>query len=97
MTEAGDIYLAALNEEQRRRVLVVSTRRFNLITGRVLIEPEILGEPDEVPFPWRVNGPDAVFAVDFLRSIPAERLLERRGAASYETMTRVRRAIVHLI
>ncbi len=44
-----------LNEEVRRRVLVISNGRFNSLSGRVLVAPEILGAPDAVPFPWRIQ------------------------------------------
>ena len=43
MTDAGDIHLADLNEECRRHVLVVSNRRFNRLSGRVLVAPELRG------------------------------------------------------
>jgi mRNA-degrading endonuclease toxin of MazEF toxin-antitoxin module len=93
MTESGGVHLADLNEERQCRVLVVSNRRFNQISGRVLVAPEITGDPDEVPFPWRVEVEDAVFAVDLLRSLPAERLLERTSRASATAMHAVRRAL----
>ena len=41
MSEAGDIYLADLDEERRRRVLVVSNARFNRAAERVLVAPEL--------------------------------------------------------
>ena len=42
MIEAGDIHFADLNEEVRRRVLVVSNARFNSLAGRAMVAPEIL-------------------------------------------------------
>lgn len=97
MTEAGDIYLADLNEERRRRVLVVSNARFNRLAGRVIVAPEVTAEPDEVQFPWRIECDAEVFATDLLRSVPVERLLERVSRAPYAVMTRTRRAIAHII
>jgi mRNA-degrading endonuclease toxin of MazEF toxin-antitoxin module len=97
VTAQGDIHLADLNEERRRRVLVVSTVRFNRMTRRVVVIPEVGGAPDEVPFPWRIEVEGAVFAVDLLRSMPAERLLQRTGRATHATMLQVRRAIQHII
>ncbi len=96
MIEAGDIHLADLNEERRRRVLIVSNARFNRSTGRVLVAPELSGEPPEVPFPWRVSVADAVFAVDLLRSIPVDRLLDRTDRAPHPTMLTVRRALLNI-
>ena len=93
MIDAGDIYLADLHEERRRRVLVISNSRFNSISGRVLVAPEILGGPDDVPFPWRVPVADAVYGVDLVRSLPADRLLDRTDRASSESMVGVRRAL----
>ncbi len=78
MIRSGDIHLADLNDEVRRRVLIVSNDRFHAMSGRVLVAPEVPVEIDEVLFPWRVRIDDAVYAVDLLRSLPMERLLERR-------------------
>lgn len=93
MSEAGDIYLADLNEERRRRVLVLSSRRFAQLSRRVLVAPEVLGASDEVPFPWRIEVDGAVFAVDLLRSVPADRLLEQTGRAPAAAVQRARQAL----
>jgi mRNA-degrading endonuclease toxin of MazEF toxin-antitoxin module len=94
--DAGDIHLADLNEEHRRRVLVISNGRFHGVSGRALVAPEIIGEPDEVPFPWRVQIDDAVYAVDLVRSMPADRLRERTDRASAAAMIVVRRALLNI-
>ncbi len=96
MTLQGDIYLADLNEEIRRRVLIASNSRFNRTAGRAVVIPEIFGEPDAVPFPWRVTVDDATFAVDLLRTIPVERLLQRIGQVPHPAMIQIRRAITHV-
>ena len=96
MIDAGDIHLADLNEEVRRRVLVVSNLRFNVAAGRVLIAAEIFGDIDEVALPWRVEIEGAVYAVDFVRSIAGDRLLDRVGRAPATAMARVRRAMLHI-
>lgn len=93
MTEAGDVHLEDLNDERRRQVLVVSNARFNRVSGRVLVAPEIPGGPEEVPFPWRVTQGGAVYAVDMLRSLRSDRLLERTGRVSADTMLAVRRVV----
>ncbi len=93
MTDAGDIHLADLNEERRRHVLVVSNRRFHQLSDRVLVAPELRGDPDDVAFPWRVEVDGRVFAVDLLRSLPAVRLLDRTDRAPAATMAAVRRAV----
>jgi mRNA-degrading endonuclease toxin of MazEF toxin-antitoxin module len=93
---SGDIHLADLNDEMRRRVLIVSTDRFHAASGRVLVAPEVPVEIDEVLFPWRVRIDDSVYAVDLLRSLPMERLLERSDRASVAAMTSVRRALLHI-
>jgi mRNA-degrading endonuclease toxin of MazEF toxin-antitoxin module len=93
MTDAGDIHLADLNEERRRHVLVVSNRRFHRLSGRVLVAPELRGGPDDVAFPWRVEVDGTVFAVDLLRSLPVDRLLDRTDRAPAATMVAVRRAV----
>jgi mRNA-degrading endonuclease toxin of MazEF toxin-antitoxin module len=96
MTEAGDVHLADLNEEHRRHVLVVSNLHFNRLSGRALVAPEITGDPDEVPFPWRVEVDGAVFAVDLVRSLPADRLLDRTSRAPVTAMRDVRRALLNI-
>ena len=94
MTDIGEVWLADMNEECRRRVLIVSVARFNRVAARVVVVPEIDGGPDEVPFPWRIEDDDGtVYAIDFVRAIPAERLLERVGQASSTTSGQVRRAV----
>ncbi len=96
MINAGDIFLADLNEALRRRVLVISTERFHRVSGRALVAPEVFGEPDEVPFPWRVPVEGAVYAVDLARSLPIDRLLERTDRATAAAMTIVRRALLNI-
>jgi mRNA-degrading endonuclease toxin of MazEF toxin-antitoxin module len=93
---SGDIHLADLNDEVRRRVLIVSNDRFHAVSGRVLVAPEVPVEVGEVLFPWRLRIDDAVYAVDLLRSLAAERLLERTDRAPVTAMASVRRALLHL-
>jgi mRNA-degrading endonuclease toxin of MazEF toxin-antitoxin module len=95
--EAGDIHLADVNQEQRRHVLVVSSGRFNRLSGRAIVAPAIPGEPDEVPFPWRVEAEGMVFALDLLRSIPTERLLERVGRVTPGVAASVQRVTRHIL
>lgn len=96
MTDSGDVHLADLNEERRRHVLVVSNRRFNQVSDRVLVAPEVPGDNGEVHFPWRVEVDGAVFAVDLMRSLPADRLLDRTGRAPASAMRGVRQAILNI-
>ena len=96
MIESVDIHLADLNQERRIPVLVVSTSRFTRLSGRALVAPAIPGEPDDVPFPWRVEAEGHVFAVDALRSIPAEHLIEFTGRVTPTVATSVQRVIRHI-
>ena len=96
MIDAGDVHLADLNEERRRRVLVLSNRRFHQIAGRAVVAPEVEGGPDAVPFPWRVEVDDVVYGVDLLRSVPLDRLLDRVDSASHDAVMAARRAISHI-
>jgi mRNA-degrading endonuclease toxin of MazEF toxin-antitoxin module len=93
---AGDIHLADLNEERRRRVLVISNDRFHRVAGRALVAPEIIGEPDEVPFPWRVQIDNGVYAIDLMRSLSVDRLLDRVDRAPAVAMAVVRRALLNI-
>lgn len=96
MIGSGDIHEADLSDEQRRVVLVISNARFHRVAGRALVAPQIAVEPDEVLFPWRVAVGDPVFAVDLIRSVPVERLLDRIDRAPSEAMAQVRRAVTNI-
>lgn len=96
MIEAGDIYLADLNEDRRLRVLVVSNERFHRLAGRVLVAPELALLQGDVTFPWRVTVDDTTFAVDLLRSVPAERLLERVDRAPAGVVKQVEQVLRHI-
>jgi mRNA-degrading endonuclease toxin of MazEF toxin-antitoxin module len=96
MINAGDIHLADLNDEVRRRVLVVSNARFNSMSNRVLVAPEIAVDPDEVPFPWMVKVDDATYSIDLLRSLPTDRLRHRTDRAPATAMASVRRALLNI-
>lgn len=97
MIEAGDIHLADVNQEQRIAVLVVSNSRFARLSERVIVAPAVPGEPDEVPFPWRVGAEGHVFAIDLLRSIPADRLQERVGRITPAVAASVQRVVRHIL
>jgi mRNA-degrading endonuclease toxin of MazEF toxin-antitoxin module len=89
---AGDIFLADAREEQRRRVLVVSDTRFHRATGRAIVAPSIATiAADESP--WR-PGVEERFAVDYLTTVPLDRLLEALGRVDADTLRRAQRAIV---
>lgn len=96
MIDAGDIHLADLSEEVRRRVLVLSNARFNSLSGRALIAPEVIGQPDEVPFPWRLVVDSTVYAVDLARTMPIGRLLERVDRAPAAVVSQARRTLAHI-
>ena len=97
MIEAGDIHLADLNQERRLPVLVVSSGKFTRLSGRAIVAPAIPGEPDEVPFPWRIEAEGYVFAIDLVRPIPAERLLERVGRTTPTVAASVQRVLRHIL
>ncbi len=96
MIETGDIYIADLNDEVRRRVLVISNARFNTLSNRVLVAPECPIDPDAVQFPWMVPIDGAVYAVNLLRSLSADRLLDRISRAPADAMRSVRQALLHI-
>lgn len=93
MIEQGDIYLADLGDEQRRRCIVVSVADFHRRSDRVLVIPEIAVHVD---LPWRVEVDGVSYAVDRLRAMNAARLLSPVGRAPYAAVERVRRAIRYL-
>ena len=96
MTDAGDIWLADLNDERRRRVLVISTGRFNGLADRAIVVPEMKLRPGAVLEPWRFETDDAVFAVDRIQNIKLERLLEKTGSVPYPVMRQIRHALLQI-
>lgn len=96
MIQPGDIVLADLRDETRLRVLVVSDARFHRLAARAVVVPEVGAEADEVLPPWRIEIETSVFAVDLLRSIPTDRLLDVVGRAPPTQFDQVRRAIRHI-
>jgi mRNA-degrading endonuclease toxin of MazEF toxin-antitoxin module len=95
--EVGDIHLVDVNQVQRCHGLVVSNGRFHRLSGRVVIAPAVPGETDEVPFPWRIGAEGTVFAIDLLRSIPAERVLERVGRVTPSVAATVQPVTHHIL
>ena len=93
MIEAGEIYLADLNEKQRRLVLVISTSSFHQRSARALVAPQLLGAPEHVLLPWRVQVDGVEYGVDLMRSITVDRLLERVDRAPASVHNAVRRAV----
>jgi mRNA-degrading endonuclease toxin of MazEF toxin-antitoxin module len=91
--ETGEVHLADVNEERRRLVLVVSTSSFHQRSNRVLVAPQIMGAPEDVALPWRVQVDTTVFAIDRMRTVPIERLLERVDRAPSTTCAAIRRAV----
>ena len=91
--DVGDVYDADLNEERQRRVLVISPTRFNRLAGRAIVVPEQHGPPDDVRDPWRVVVDDTVYAIDHVRSLPAERLLKLVDRAPVTAVNSIRRAV----
>lgn len=93
MIDGGDIFRADLHSERRQHVLVLSTARFHQFTGRALVAPEIDLAPLDDEMPWRIVVAGRLFAVDLLRSVPIDALLERVDRAPASTMIAARRAV----
>jgi mRNA-degrading endonuclease toxin of MazEF toxin-antitoxin module len=89
---AGDIFLADTRDEQRRRVLVLSDSRFHQATGRAVVAPAIASVAGDES-PWRPGGDDR-FAVDFLTTLPLDRLLQTDGRVDAATLRLAQRALV---
>lgn len=75
---------------------MVSNSRFNRAAERVVVVPELVGPPDEVPFPWRIAVGDAILAVDLMRSMPTSRLLDRVDRVPHKSMQQIRRAVLQI-
>ena len=93
MIDAGDIYLADLNEERRRQEMVISTGRSHQWSGRALVAPQINGPSLDVSYPWHVQVDGVEFAIDAVRTIQLDRLLDRIDRAPASVNLAVRRVI----
>ncbi|MGD9752722.1 MAG: type II toxin-antitoxin system PemK/MazF family toxin [Acidimicrobiia bacterium] len=91
--ESGDVYLADVGNERRVHVVVLSNGEYNRRAGRVVVAPRLDGPPDAVPSPWRVTDGQQVYAVDFLLSLAASRLLEPVGRVSDPALRRIRQVL----
>jgi len=92
MVDAGDIFVADVNDEIRRRVLVVSNSRFHDLAGRAYVLPTASPRP----FPWRIEFDGEVYAADLLQTISIDRLLDLSGRASQGVIRQARAAIQHI-
>jgi mRNA-degrading endonuclease toxin of MazEF toxin-antitoxin module len=93
MIDSGDIVIADLQGERRQHVLVISTARFHEHTGRAIVAPDVALSPLDDEMPWRIVIDGRPFAVDLLRSIPVDRLLDRAGRAPAVAVRAARHAI----
>ena len=71
----------------------MSNARFHRLSDRALVAPEEVAPPAEVAAPWSVEAAGAMFAIDLVRSVPLERLLEVVGGASVAEARRAQRAL----
>ena len=92
--DPGDIYLADLHHERRDHVLVLSSSRFHQISQRVIVAPRIRVAPIADELPWRITVDSWIFAVDLLRSVPIDALLDRVDRAPARATNAARRAML---
>ena len=89
---AGDVYLADTRDESAAGCSWCSDTRFHRATRRAIVAPSIATvSADESP--WR-PGVEERFAVDFLTTLPLDRLLDAVGRVDATTLRRAQRAIV---
>ncbi len=93
MIRQGDIHFADFHDELRRRVMVLSIDRFHRDSEQVIVAPEIFTTPEDDSLPWRIPAVDSVFAVDRVRSLHVDRLLDRVDRAPLRAVTAARRAL----
>jgi hypothetical protein len=93
MVEPGQILLADIGAPTRVAVAVLSSTRFHQATARAMVAPEHRSpQGDEEVSPWHVESNGRTFAVDRMRSISVERLLETIGRASHREHMHMQRA-----
>ena len=97
MIDGGEVVLADLGGERRHRVLVLSNRNFHRLADRAIVAPEYEGPVDDVAAPWRVEADGAIFAIDLVRSLPLDRLLDAVGSAGVVEARRAQRALRALL
>jgi len=96
MPTDGEVWIADLGEEIRRRVLVLSDARLHQIANRAVVAPMSTKVPDSAP--WFVDAGDDEYAnVHLIRSIPVARLLERARVIDHRAMVEIRSVITHLL
>ena len=96
MPTDGEVWIADLGEEIRRRVLVLSDARLHQIANRAVVAPMSTKVPDSAP--WFVDAGDDEYAnVHLIRSVPVARLLERARVIDHRAMVEIRSVITHLL
>ncbi|MDA0203050.1 MAG: type II toxin-antitoxin system PemK/MazF family toxin [Actinomycetota bacterium] len=96
MPTDGEVWIADLGEEIRRRVLVLSDARLHQIANRAVVAPMSTKVPDSAP--WFVDAGDDEYAnVHLIRSIPVARLLERARVIDHRAMVEIRSVLTHLL
>ena len=95
MPTDGEVWIADLGDEIRRRVLVLSDARLHQLANRAVVAPMSTEVPDAAP--WFVDAGDDEYAnVHLIRSIPVARLLERARAVDHRAMVEIRSVLTHL-
>lgn len=96
MPTDGEVWIADLGEEIRRRVLVLSDARLHQIANRAVVAPMSTKVPDSAP--WFVDAGDDEYAnVHLIRSLPVARLLERARVIDHRAMVEIRSVLTHLL
>jgi len=96
MPTDGEVWIADLGEEIRRRVLVLSDARLHQIANRAVVAPMSTKVPDSAP--WFVDAGDDEYAnVHLIRSVPVARLLERARVIDHRAMVEIRSVLTHLL
>jgi mRNA-degrading endonuclease toxin of MazEF toxin-antitoxin module len=91
-SSAGEIWLADRGDQRRRLVFVISDEKFQRLAERAVVAP-VLDEAPDRPRPWHVPLDGRSIAVNQLATVPVDRLLERVGNTSNETLRQVRHAV----
>ena len=82
---------------ERLRALGGTTYEDTVIEALDALEANRFFTEAEMPFPWRIDAEGHVFAIDLLRSIPTDRLLERVGRVSPSVAASVQRVTRHIL
>ncbi len=73
--------------------MVLTSIRFHRLAGRAIVAPAVVVSAADPQPPWRIAVGSDLFALDALRTVDLEQLLESVGRADRQACTAARSAL----